>query len=52
MSPVDVEGLREMAEMEFADIVVEAIIPDINELRMILIDGSFVDVWFSLKLQG
>ena len=52
MSPVDVERLREIAEVEFVDIVVEAIIPDINELRVILTDGSFVDVWFSLKLQG
>jgi Family of unknown function (DUF6516) len=52
VSLVDVERLREIAEVEFADIVVEAIIPDINELRMILTDGSFVDVWFSLKLQG
>ncbi len=52
MSLVDVERLREIAEVEFADIVVEAITPDINELRIILTDGSFVDVWFSLKLQG
>jgi Family of unknown function (DUF6516) len=52
VSLVDVEWLREIAEVEFADIVVEAIIPDINELRIILTDGSFVDVWFSLKLQG
>jgi hypothetical protein len=52
VSLVDVERLRELAQVEFVDIVVEAIIPDINELRMILTDGSFVDVWFSLKLQG
>jgi hypothetical protein len=52
VSLVDVERLREIAQMEFADIVVEPIIPDINELRIILTDGSFVDVWFSLKLQG
>jgi Family of unknown function (DUF6516) len=52
VSLVDVERLRQIAEVEFADIVVEVIIPDINELRMILTDGSFVDVWFSLKLQG
>ena len=50
MNPVDVERLREIAEVEFADIVVEAFVPDINELRIILSDGSFVDVWFSLKL--
>jgi hypothetical protein len=36
VSLVDVEWLREIAEVEFADIVVEAIIPDINELRIIL----------------
>jgi hypothetical protein len=52
MSLVDVERLRQIAEVEFVDIVVEAVIPDINELRIILTDGSFVDVWFSLKLQG
>jgi len=51
MSLVDVERLREIAKLEFADIVVEAFIPDINELRIILNDGSFVDVWFSLKLR-
>jgi len=52
VSLVDVERLREVAQVEFVDIVVEAIIPDINELRIILTDGSFGDVWFSLKLQG
>ncbi len=52
MSLVDVERLREIAEVEFADIVVEAFVPDVNELRIILTDGSFIDVWFSLKLAG
>ena len=52
MRLVDVKRLREIAEVEFADIVVEAFIPDVNELRVILTDGSFVDVWFSLKLAG
>lgn len=51
MSLVDVERLREIAEVEFADIVVEAWVPDLNELRVILTDSSFMDVWFSLKLQ-
>jgi hypothetical protein len=49
---IDVERLREVASVEFADIAVEALIPDINELRIILTDGSFVDAWFSLRLQG
>jgi hypothetical protein len=52
MSLVDVKRLREVAEVEFADIVVEAFVPDVNELRVILTDGSFVDIWFSLKLAG
>ena len=50
MSQVDVKRLREVAEIEFADIVVEVLAPGINELRIILTDGSLVDVWFSLKL--
>ena len=50
MSLVDVERLGEIAEVEFADIVTQASVPDVNELRIILSDGSFVDVWFSLKL--
>ena len=52
MSLIDVERLREIAEIEFTDIVVEAFSSGINELRIIPTDGSFVDVWFSLKLQG
>jgi Family of unknown function (DUF6516) len=50
MSQADVNRLREIAEIEFADIVVEVLVPDINELRIILTVGSLVDVWFSLKL--
>lgn len=50
MSLVNVERLREIAEVEFADIVAEIFLPDANELRIILTDDSFVDVWFSLKL--
>jgi hypothetical protein len=42
--------LQQIAEVEFAVIVVEAYVPDINELRIILTDSSFIDVWFSLKL--
>ncbi len=35
MSLVNVERLREIAEVEFAGIVVEAFIPAVNELRVI-----------------
>jgi len=52
MRLVDVKRLREIAEVEFADIAVETFIPDVNELRVILTDGSFVDVWFSLTSTG
>ena len=37
MSLVDVERLREIAEVEFTDIVVEAFSPGLNELRVILL---------------
>lgn len=47
---VDVNRLSEIANIEFADIVVDAYVPDLNELRIILSDGSFIDIWFSLKL--
>jgi hypothetical protein len=42
MSLVDVKRLREIAEVEFADIVVEVFIPDVNELRVILTDRTFI----------
>jgi hypothetical protein len=47
---VDMRKLQEIAEIEFGDIVSFAFIPGPNELRIILTDSSFVDVWFSLKL--
>lgn len=49
---VDTERLREIAEVEFSDVVLEALILDVNRLRIVLKDGSFVDVWYSLKLSG
>lgn len=51
MSLVNVERLQEIAEVEFSEIVVEAFSPGVNELRIILVDGSFIDLWFSLKLK-
>ncbi|MFQ5796742.1 MAG: DUF6516 family protein [Candidatus Bipolaricaulia bacterium] len=52
MKPVDVDKLKEIAEIEFDEIVANAEITDINELRIMLKEGSFIDVWFSLKLEG
>lgn len=48
----DSERLKELAAVEFSDIVDDVITVDINEIRIILTDGSFIDVWFSLKLEG
>jgi len=49
---IDIEELKEIAEVEFNDIVKHVQIMDINELRIFLIDGSFIDIWYSLKLQN
>jgi hypothetical protein len=49
---IDTGRLKEISEIEFGDIVDDVILNDINEIRIILIDGSFIDVWFSLKLEG
>ena len=48
---VNVQTLKDIAEIEFSDIV-EDVIVDLNELRIMLVDASFIDVWFSLKLKG
>ena len=52
MKFVDLDQLKEIAEVEFAEIVEHAYSPDVNELRIISTDGSFIDLWFSLKLAG
>lgn len=52
MTLVNIPRLREIAEAEFGDIVVDTYSPGLNELRIILVDGSLIDVWFSLKLEG
>ncbi len=52
MRSVNISRLREIAEVEFGEVVVDTKSSDLNELRIMLTDGSFVDVWFSLKLEG
>ena len=49
MSPL--EQLRRIAEVEFAEIVVQTDRLD-SKLRILLTDTSFVDVWVSQKLSG
>ena len=50
MTHVNLRQLRQVAETEFADIVVDVWIPDVSTMRIMLRDGSFIDVWYSLKL--
>ena len=47
-----IRKLKDIAEIEFADIVEDVFITDVNQLRIILKDNSFIDVWYSLKLKG
>jgi hypothetical protein len=49
---VDLNRLKEIAEIEFFDIVEDVSIEGINTLRIFLIDGSYLDVWYSLKLEN
>ncbi len=43
--------LSYIAEVEFSDIV-ETVEESEDKLRIYLIDGSFIDVWFSIKIMG
>ncbi len=52
MRLVNVEKLKDIAEIEFDEIVLNADVIDINELRITLRENSFIEVWFSLKLEG
>lgn len=49
---IDTEYLKNLIETDFAGIVEEVIIKEINEIRILLIDQTFVDVWFSLKMEN
>ena len=46
---VDLNILRTIAEVEFPDIVEFTTIVD-DKLRVMLIDGSYIDFWWSYKL--
>ena len=48
---VQVDILKEIAEFEFSDIVVD-VLTNLNTLRVIFTDESYCDIWFSLKLTG
>lgn len=46
------ERIKKDIEIDFSDIIDEIEISEINEMRIILKDETFIDVWFSLKLPG
>jgi hypothetical protein len=46
------ERIKNNIEIDFADIIDEIEISEVNEMRIILKDETFIDVWFSLKLPG
>jgi hypothetical protein len=41
MTIVNVEQLRTIVEVEFSDIITDSVVSEINQLRLILRDGSF-----------
>ena len=43
--------LSEIAREEFSDIIIDSHIRE-NKLRLFIVDGSFVDIWFSRKIRG
>jgi len=45
------QKLSYIAEVEFSNIV-ETVEESEDKLRIYLIDGSFIDVWFSIKISG
>lgn len=49
---VDMIQLKDIAGIEYGDVVEDVLITDINQMRIFLKDDSFVDVWYSLKIKG
>jgi len=39
---VDIAKLKDIIEIQFSEIVEDVVLTDINELRIVLIDGSFI----------
>lgn len=49
---VNLSFLKTIIETEFFDIVVQVNITQLNEMRVILNDNSFIEIWYSLLLQN
>lgn len=43
---INIKKLKDIAEIEFRDIVELVIVTDINQLRIFLKEGSFIDIGF------
>lgn len=51
MSIVNMRRLKQIVEIEFEDIATQVEI-GLNRMRIILTDTSFIDVWYSLNIEG
>ena len=47
---INLLAIKKTIEIDFADIIIDVLIKDINEMRIIFIDDTFLDIWFSLKI--
>ena len=52
MQSINIESFRKTLENKFQNIVTSFEVKYINEFRIHLIDKSFLDIWFSLKLNN
>jgi len=48
----DLKRIKSIIEIDYQDIIDRIIINEINEMRIILKDETFIDIWYSLKLKG
>lgn len=46
------QQIKKRLEIDFPDVLEEIEIREMNEMRIFIIDGTFIDIWFSLKLKG
>ena len=46
------KDLKSIAEDQFLDIVIEILEPSLDKLRLILKDGSFIDIRISQKIKN
>jgi hypothetical protein len=49
---VDFKYIKTIIEIKFYDIITHVIMNEINELRIFLIDDTYIDLWYSLQIPG